>query len=246
MKSLRLALLVMFISSLALTSCIAAPVLPPDVDEGGSAYMAQNTQIEPQAAPAAAADSSPTDLSAWIWPRQPTVSEETQRLVLENPVLNRLTASFAARRFIEGEVPAYEIEAILLSGARAHSARNQQPWRFTVITEWEDVQRLHRNAAHGNVVIVISGRINHFMPSVEVDAGIAVAYMQIAAESLGLGARILGLAVDVLEEYRGNFDIPEGYRVVIALIVGTASDAVDGFASATPRNPLDNIVNWVP
>lgn len=160
-------------------------------------------------------------------------------------MLDRITTSFAAQRFIEGDVSPYDIEAILLSGTRAHSARNIQPWRFTVITNWDDVSQIHPRAAEGNVVIVISGSLHSRVPeSVKFDSGIATAYMQLAAESLGLGARILGLPVGMLEERREDFGIPNGYRVIMALIVGQADDAIDGFASATPRNTLANIVNW--
>ena len=169
----------------------------------------------------------------------------TLSVIAENPVLQQLTTSFSARHFIPGEVPVYDIEAILLSGARAQSARNAQPWRFTVVTNYEDVRQMHSRAADGNIVIIISGRIDNVLPTTEFDCGIAAAYMQIAAEALGYGARMLVSPVNMIEQRRDDFDIPEGYRVIMAIIIGTAEDAVDGFASATPRNPLSDIVNWV-
>jgi len=164
---------------------------------------------------------------------------------MENPVLERLTTSFSAQRFIEGEVSYYDIEAILLSGARAQSARNAQPWRFTVITNSADVRQIHRGAADGNVVIVISGRLHDPIPSVEIDSGIAAAYMQLAAESLGLGVRMLLMPVAMIEDRRDDFEIPRDYRVVLALIIGHADDAIDGFATATPRNMIGR-ANWAP
>ena len=178
------------------------------------------------------------------WIRRPIVSDKTQWIILENPVLDSLTTSFSAQRFIEGDVSRYEIEAILLSGMRAQSAGNAQPWRFTVITNWDDVSQMHRDAAYGNVVIIVSGRIHNRFPTVDFDSGVAMAYMQLAAESLGLGARILGFPVPTIEERRDDFDIPNGYRVIMALLVGQADDAIDGFATASPRNTLGNLVNW--
>jgi nitroreductase len=223
---LRICALVLCIVCLfTLTSC-ASPPLPE-----------ANT---PQESPASATSAPP--------PATAEVAEadnmDVHRRIAENPVLEALTTSFSARLFTPGEIPRYDIEAILLSGARAQSARNAQPWRFTVITNYADVRQIHANAAEGNIIIVISGRIDNPLPTTEFDCGIAAAYMQIAAEALGYGARMLISPVNRIEERRADFDIPEGYRVVMAIIVGTADDAIDGFTSATPRNPLSDIVNW--
>ncbi|MCL2580407.1 MAG: nitroreductase family protein [Oscillospiraceae bacterium] len=163
----------------------------------------------------------------------------------QNPVINTLTRSFSARQFAAGEIPVHDIELILFSGARAQSARNAQPWRFTVVTNYEDVAQMHSTTAPGNIVIIISGRVNNVLPTTEFDCGIAAGYIQIAAESMGYGARILVGPVNEIEEQRDHFGIPEGYRALVAILIGHADDALDGFSTATPRSSLSEIVNWV-
>ena len=224
------ALMLCIVCLFALASC-ASPPLP-----GASA---------PQESPASPSPPAPSPVPTAANPKVAEAGNmDVHRRIAENPVLEALTTSFSARLFTPGEIPRYDIEAILLSGARAQSARNAQPWRFTVITNYADVRQIHANAAEGNIIIVISGRIDNPLPTTEFDCGIAAAYMQIAAEALGYGARMLISPVNRIEERRADFDIPEGYRVVMAIIIGTADDAIDGFTSATPRNPLSDIVNW--
>ena len=215
------------------TSC--AP--PPNLSTGGSPALVTNTQPELLTV-------LPTSTATTEDESQPTYTDAHSRIA-ENPVLQKLTTSFSARQFTLGEVPRHDIETILLSGARAQSARNAQPWRFTVVTNYDDVRQMHSNAAVGNIVIIISGRIDNVLPTTEFDCGIAAAYMQIAGEALGYGVRMLVSPVSMIESRRDDFGIPEGYRVIMAIIIGTADDALDGFTSATPRNALDDIVNWV-
>ena len=59
----------------------------------------------------------------------------------------------------------------------------------------------------------------------EVDSGIAVENMAIAAESLGLGSLIIGCIKDAMrgeneKYYSEKFKIPEGYEYKIAIAVG--------------------------
>ena len=223
-------LIIILVFMLALSACAPAP----------NPAQQETPDVSPQAHTPPVVAAAPTEPASVA---EPSNSDAATRIA-GNPVLQALTTSFSARNFIPGEIPHYDIEAILLSGARAQSARNAQPWRFTVVTNYADVRQMHGGAAEGNAVIIISGRIDNALQTTDFDCGIAAAYMQIAAESLGYGARMLVSPVNMIEQRRADFDIPEGYRVVMAIIIGTAEDAVDGFASATPRNPLSEIVNW--
>ena len=63
----------------------------------------------------------------------------------------------------------------------------------------------------------------------QVDCGIAVENMALAAEGLGVGSVILGLPMPAFKgekanELRARLECPEGYDFVIALALGYASD----------------------
>ena len=54
-----------------------------------------------------------------------------------NPVLGLVAASCSASAFAEGDGIGLDIERILAGGAKAPSAKNAQPWHFTVIRDHE-------------------------------------------------------------------------------------------------------------
>ena len=66
----------------------------------------------------------------------------------------------------------------------------------------------------------------------QVDCGIAVENMALAAEGLGVGSVILGLPTpafkgDQADELRKRLECPEGYDFVIAIALGYANDTKD-------------------
>jgi len=170
-------------------------------------------------------------------------SPEAVRRISGNPVLEQLTTSYSGNWYVEGDIPEADIEVILISGARAQSAKNAQPWHFTVISNYEDVKRMHENSARGNIVIVVSGKKENVTDTVEFDCGIAAAYIQLAAEAMGYGARMLIYPVGTIERDRVKFGIPDDYHVLAGIIIGT-KDSADTFSHATPRNPLSSMVNF--
>ena len=170
-----------------------------------------------------------------------SVLEESFEPPAGNSVLDQISLSYSAGQFVEGAVSADDLEMILRSGAKAPSAKNAQPWRFTVITQESAVQRLYQQAAAGTVLVVLSGQEELATDTVEFDCGLAAGYMQLAAESLGYGARILISPVSALEQDREEYGIPEGYKVLAAIAIGQTD--VDDAATATPRDPLSELVN---
>ena len=80
---------------------------------------------------------------------------------------------------------------------------------------------------HAPTVIFIFGEKE--FPWTQVDCGIAVENMALAAEGLGIGSVILGLPKPAFtgekaDELRTKLQCPEGYDFVIALSLGYASD----------------------
>ncbi len=162
-------------------------------------------------------------------------------------VLKTISERRSHRVYQAKQIPEEVLSAILKAGLEAPSARNQQPWHFSVVQNAELIQEVHDEAAavmgkggsprfadpvfqifyHAPTVIFLFGETE--FPWTQVDCGIAVENMALAAEGLGIGSVILGLpkpafAGDKADDLRARLECPEGYDFVIALALGYAND----------------------
>ena len=162
-------------------------------------------------------------------------------------VLKAIANRRSHRAYTEAQLPEETLSAILRAGLEAPSARNRQPWHFSVVQSADLIQEVHDEAAavmgrggsprfadpdfqifyHAPTVIFLFGE--KAFEWTEVDCGIAVENMALAAEGLGIGSVILGLPKPAFmgekaEELRRRLGCPEGYDFVIALALGYAAD----------------------
>ena len=162
-----------------------------------------------------------------------------------NKVIDLILSSYSTRTFTEVPVTDIQIGQILKCGIKAPSARNSQPWKFTVVKDMSKVKDAFRSINNGNVVILISGPESGGM-NVDFDCALATENMFIAAQSLGLGARIYTGPVNKINtEMKGILEIPQGYRVVALLRIGNIEVEVDAASSASPRKEMKELVNYV-
>jgi nitroreductase len=137
-----------------------------------------------------------------------------------------------------------QIDLILKCGIKAPSARNLQPWRFTVIKDLQKMNKIIPDIQEGNVLIIISGQEKSSY-SIEFDCALATENMFVAAKALDLGARIYtGPVSKVNANLQGLLKIPAGYKVVSILRIGTIEKKVDAETSATGRKSFSEIVNY--
>jgi len=179
-------------------------------------------------------------------PARPSASQRLDTGVLArsgNPVLELMAVSFSAGVFAEGVVPESDIELILMSGQKAPSAKNDQPWHFTVVTNYEVASGLLSFTKRGNVLIIVSGWPGISTDTLAFDCGLAAQNIHLAAEALGYGTRMYIQCVNDVEKRRDELGIPEGFVVQVAILVGPS--AVDAVSSATSRNALAYHVNYV-
>ena len=179
-------------------------------------------------------------------PARPSASQRLDTGALArsgNPVLELMAVSFSAGVFAEGKVTESDIELILMSGQKAPSAKNDQPWHFTVVTNYEIASGLLSFTKRGNVLIIVSGWPGISTDTLAFDCGLAAQNIHLAAEALGYGTRMYIQCVGDIEKRRDELGIPEGYIVQVAILVGPS--AVDAVTSATPRNALDYHSNYV-
>ncbi len=162
-----------------------------------------------------------------------------------NEVTRLLLSAYSPRNFSSGNVPAEYIDIIINSGLKAPSARNLQPWRFTVIKDEGLLKEIMPSILQGNILIIVSA-LDSQQPGVNpvFDCGLAAQNMFIAASSLGIGARIVGGPVAAAEQRRAALQIADGYKPVIAIRIGNLDKSVDAVSAASSRKTAGELVNY--
>jgi len=171
---------------------------------------------------------------------------ESVELAVSSGLINAIQKSYSGRAFKEGAVPDDVLEAVLQSGQQAPSAANAQPWHFTVIKDTAIARQITpRHYSEGAVVIVISGKASErFAPAF--DCALAAQNIYLAAQFLGLGARMYYTGVqDVNDNRKDALGIPDDYSAQIILLVGYLDDSTDAVTSASQRRPLAENVNYI-
>ena len=162
-----------------------------------------------------------------------------------NEIVEFITKTYSQRQFSDSFIANDYIQKILEAGHKAPSARNEQPWHFTVVRNKELNKEIISNIVDNNVLIVVSGPENSRF-SIEFDTALATQNMFLAAQALGFGARIYAMPVpNINENLKERLNIPENYRVTIVLRLGYESPDVDATTAASPRQPIENKVNYI-
>jgi nitroreductase len=161
-----------------------------------------------------------------------------------NAVVDQLLAAWSPRNFTSETVTDQQLDLILQCGIKAPSARNNQPWRFTVIRDEATMKEVIGNVVPGNVLILVSGVESKEGDTPDFDCGLAAQNMFIAATSLGLGARIYGGPAGAANGKREALQVPAGYKIVVILRVGNIDKSVDAVSAASTRKKADEIVNY--
>jgi nitroreductase len=164
-----------------------------------------------------------------------------------NNVTDVIMNGYSARMFSSEPVSDQDLDLILKCGIKAPSSRNGQPWKFTVVRDTSLTKKAIGNINPGNVLILVSGPESIQEGAVvDFDCALATENMNIAAQSLGLGARIYGGPVrNVNSSMKQILEIPDGYRVVTILRVGHTDKTVDAISSASARKKFEEVVNYI-
>ena len=161
-----------------------------------------------------------------------------------NTTVDQIISAWSPRNFTTVPVTDDQIDLIIRCGLKAPSARNMQPWHFTVVRDETLMKQIITNITPGNVLIVVSGAENNGQTP-DFDCGLATENMFLGATALGLGARIYGGPAAIANGKREELQIPEGYKVVMLLRVGNIDSEVDAVSGATARKTKEEVVNYV-
>ena len=156
----------------------------------------------------------------------------------------------AVRKFQDKPLPDDVAQAILNSGRRSQSSKNNQTWQFIAIRDKQILQELskcgqwagHIAGAALCVAILTPEPTEKFQTMF--DAGQAAAFMQLAAWELGVGSCPASLYE--FDKTRGILGFHAEWHLRIALSFGYALD--EEKLSAAPkkggRQTLESIVHW--
>jgi nitroreductase len=162
----------------------------------------------------------------------------------DNNVINVILSSYSERTYTLNPVTDQQLDLILKCGIKAPSARNNQPWKFTVVKDEPTMKEAINSVVAGNVLIIVSGLESQEGRTPDFDCGLAAESMFVAAHGLGLGARIYGSPAGNINSKKELFQIPSGYKAVVVLRIGNIDKSVDAVSAATPRKNPEEIINF--
>jgi len=147
--------------------------------------------------------------------------------------------------FITGTIPKTDLDKIILAGVRAPSARNGQPWRFTVVQNLNLAKKMVPQTVEGNVLVVVSAAGDGKTNGADIlDCGLAVQSIYLAAQALGYGSRIYtGPMNDINKNLKTELGLPAGHSAVALVRVGKIEKA-DAVSGASPRKAVDSVVSY--
>ena len=153
---------------------------------------------------------------------------------MSNPVLNAIADRRSIRGYKPDQITKEQLDAIMVAAEQSPSARNLQPWRFSVVQNLDIIKEVNAEVCNvfnieediffaAPTVIFISCDSNERWA--RNDCGIAVQTMSLATHSLGLGSVILGMPDAAFTGPRGSYfnellKFPEGHTFAVALAVG--------------------------
>jgi nitroreductase len=153
---------------------------------------------------------------------------------------------YAAGKYVAGDISKADLEQIIQSGINSPSARNRQPWLFTVVQNNDLAKKIIPASLDGNVIIVISakgdGKTNG---DIILDCGLAAESIYLAAQALGYGSRIYtGPINDLNKNLKKELDLPSDHNAIVIVRIGKVPSGIDAVTAASSRNPATASVKY--
>lgn len=184
--------------------------------------------------------------------------------MVHNEVIQTMLERRSVRAYKAEQLSDEQLDTLLRCAISAPSARNAQPWHFTVLQdskliddfagafregarrsneEW--IRKLGENPDyhvffHAPTVVLVSAKEGES----GFNLGLAVQNLVLAAQSMGLASVILGLPLRAFEgdggrEILGRLKLPAGFRPFMCVSLGYPDQAPE----ARPRN--FDVVDWI-
>jgi nitroreductase len=144
--------------------------------------------------------------------------------------LEAILTRCSIRKYTAEAVSDDDITIILHAASAAPSAGNQQSWRFVVVTDRPQLNRMAETTQYGRMLreaplaIVVCADTRGLQHSMmwEQDCGAATENALLAAHALGLGAVWLGFwpKMERVVPLRGVLELPDGIEPFSVLAIG--------------------------
>lgn len=170
---------------------------------------------------------------------------------LNNATITTILQRRSLRAYRPDQVPEPVLEVILSSGLSAPSGMNRQPWHISVVNDQSLIEDMHqvilaevqRDPAyaailsegfhvfhHAPLLLVVSVKADDIWG--EIDGGLLAGNMFLAANSLGLGACIIGFIRFLFtspeaDVYLQRLQVPAGYKVLFGLVLGYPAESAE-------------------
>ncbi|MBL7054315.1 nitroreductase family protein [Candidatus Woesearchaeota archaeon] len=179
-----------------------------------------------------------------------------------NEIIKTIKERRSIRAYESKPVEKEKIDQILECGMWGPSAKNDQKWHFTVITNKEILGKVTAMRVQAEtdknsmmvqraktmedpvlynaplyVVITAPEDYNY----ADIDGSIAAHNMILTAHSLGLGSCYIG-TVKILKdnkEFKRLLQVPEGHKIVITIVFGYAKEEPE------PKERNRDVVSWI-
>lgn len=181
------------------------------------------------------------------------------------PVTESIKQRVSIRQFRDEAIPEGMLREILNTARRSPTSSNTQTYSFVVVRDQatkEQLSVLAGNQKHiidCDTYVAICADISRMEKAAEmhgetlgknlenflvatVDAAIAGMSLEIAAESFGLGAVMIGGMRNNPREAAELLGLPEGVYIVYGMSIGWPDE--DSVPSQKPRLPEDLIIHW--
>ena len=164
---------------------------------------------------------------------------------MTNQVLEAIAGRRSNRAYKNAQITKEQLDAILAAAEQAPSARNAQPWHFTVVQNGALLAEINAEVSKNlnndvgdifyaaQTVIFIAANVFGPTPKwARLDCGIAVQTIALAAHSNGLGSVILGMPDAAFTGPRGDYfnkalKFPATYEFAVAIAIGVPNDTKD-------------------
>ncbi|MDR1624986.1 MAG: nitroreductase family protein [Spirochaetia bacterium] len=176
-----------------------------------------------------------------------TLAASADAAAANSKALTTITGNYATApgKFLAAKITDDETNSILQAGLRSPSARNRQPWHFTVVKDDAALAKgIIPNIGEGNIIIVISGEGADADKGVVLDCALATQNVYLAAQALGLGSRIYTGPIDTVNgKYKESLGLPKGYSAVALVRVGKI-ELVDALSAASSRKDPAGMIGY--
>lgn len=154
---------------------------------------------------------------AWAAPDKTAANgKKKMKQTRQNAVLETIFERRCIRNYKPEAVRAEDLRTVLKAGIYAPSAMNRQDWAVRVIDQKADLKEL-RGIYNAPVAVLVANDGTRYG---QVDSGLLAQNMQLAAHSLGIGSCVIGSVTPVPDQIKAKLDLPEGYEVAFAVILG--------------------------